>query len=49
MPEYIELNALDCADRDVPQAYWDGKTQMNRIAWPCGWSLNMGTRITPPD
>jgi len=27
MPEYIELNALEC-DRDVPQAYWDGETEM---------------------
>jgi deoxyribodipyrimidine photolyase-related protein len=30
MPEYIERNALE-AERDVPQAYWDGETEMNCI------------------
>jgi len=28
MPEYIERNALECDDLDVPQAYWDGETDM---------------------
>ena len=32
MPEYIELNALDCDDRDVPQFFWDGETKMTCIA-----------------
>ncbi|MEX2605711.1 MAG: cryptochrome/photolyase family protein [Kiritimatiellia bacterium] len=28
MPEYAELNALDCGDRDVPRFFWDGETDM---------------------
>jgi len=31
MPAYIEKNALKCTERDVPQAYWDGKSDMNCI------------------
>ena len=28
MPGYIENNALDCDDRDVPSFFWDGRTEM---------------------
>lgn len=31
MPEYAERNELECDDRDVPAAYWDGQTDMNCI------------------
>lgn len=31
MPQYIDRNSLACDDRDVPQSYWDGKTEMNCI------------------
>jgi len=33
MPGYIEMNALGCrGDRDVPQSFWDGQTDMNCVA-----------------
>lgn len=32
MPEYAELNALECEDRPVPTAFWDGETDMACIA-----------------
>lgn len=32
MPEYIERNALECDDRDVPQSYWDGETEMRCVS-----------------
>lgn len=28
MPEYAELNALDCDNRSVPSFFWDGDTEM---------------------
>jgi deoxyribodipyrimidine photolyase-related protein len=28
MPDYAELNALGCDDRDVPSFFWDGETDM---------------------
>ena len=31
MPEYIERNALECDDRDVPQAFWDGEAEMECV------------------
>ncbi len=31
MPRYLQRNELQCQDRDVPQAYWDGETDMNCI------------------
>lgn len=31
MPEYMERNFLECEDRDVPQAFWDGETDMNCV------------------
>ncbi len=31
MPGYIEKNALDCEDRDVPSFYWDGRTEMRCV------------------
>jgi deoxyribodipyrimidine photolyase-related protein len=32
MPEYAELNALECDDRPVPQFFWDGETDMACVA-----------------
>ncbi len=33
MPEYAELNSLDCdPDQDVPSYFWDGKTEMACVA-----------------
>lgn len=32
MPEYLEMNALQCEDRDVPSFFWDGETDMQCIA-----------------
>jgi deoxyribodipyrimidine photolyase-related protein len=29
MPGYIDMNALNCEDRDVPRLYWTGETDMN--------------------
>ena len=31
MPDYIERNALECDDRDVPREYWDGETEMECV------------------
>ncbi len=31
MPGYIEKNALDCEDRDVPSFFWDGRTEMRCV------------------
>lgn len=31
MPEYIERNALQCGEHEVPQSYWDGETDMECI------------------
>jgi deoxyribodipyrimidine photolyase-related protein len=31
MPRYIENNALDCEDRDVPSFFWDGRTEMRCV------------------
>lgn len=31
MPEYIERNALECEDADVPVAFWDGETEMECV------------------
>ena len=31
MPEYAELNALECDDRDVPSFFWDGETDMRCV------------------
>ncbi|MCG8511870.1 MAG: cryptochrome/photolyase family protein, partial [Rhodospirillales bacterium] len=31
MPDYIEHNALQCKDRDVPSFFWDGQTDMNCV------------------
>lgn len=28
MPEYIQRNALECEDMEVPRSYWDGQTEM---------------------
>jgi deoxyribodipyrimidine photolyase-related protein len=28
MPDYAELNALECPDRDVPDFFWTGETEM---------------------
>jgi deoxyribodipyrimidine photolyase-related protein len=32
MPDYAELNALECDDRDVPGFLWDGETDMRCVA-----------------
>jgi len=32
MPDYAELNALGCDDRDVPAFFWDGETDMACVA-----------------
>jgi len=32
MPQYAERNALRCDDRDVPEAFWTGQTDMNCVA-----------------
>lgn len=29
MPDYIEKNALECDELDVPDFYWNGQTEMN--------------------
>jgi len=31
MPEYLDLNALECDDRSVPAAFWTGETDMNCV------------------
>ncbi len=31
MPEYIERNALECEDRDVPPVFWNGETEMECV------------------
>lgn len=31
MPEYVQRNSLDCDARDVPQAYWNGESDMNCV------------------
>ena len=31
MPGYIEHNALGCTDRDVPECFWSGETEMNCV------------------
>lgn len=31
MPDYVERNALECEERDVPQSFWDGETEMNCV------------------
>ncbi|MEZ5366251.1 MAG: cryptochrome/photolyase family protein [Bryobacterales bacterium] len=45
MPEYIERNALECEDVDVPQSYWDGETEMECAA---GHAECLGQRLCPP-
>ena len=32
MPDYAERNALRCGDRDLPPAFWDGRTEMRCVA-----------------
>lgn len=32
MPGYAELNELDCDDRDVPDFFWNGETDMRCVA-----------------
>ncbi|MFK7734909.1 MAG: cryptochrome/photolyase family protein [Pirellulaceae bacterium] len=31
MPGYIERNALECEQYDVPKSFWDGETEMNCV------------------
>jgi deoxyribodipyrimidine photolyase-related protein len=42
MPDYAERNALACDDRDVPQAFWDGQTDMHCIEQSMQSVLNYG-------
>jgi len=32
MPDYADLNALECDDRDVPDFFWNGETDMACVA-----------------
>lgn len=42
MPEYAELNALECEPREVPDAFWTGDTDMACIADSMRQLLRLG-------
>jgi deoxyribodipyrimidine photolyase-related protein len=42
MPQYAQLNALQCEDRDVPSFFWDGQTHMHCIEQSMQHVLNHG-------
>jgi deoxyribodipyrimidine photolyase-related protein len=42
MPEYADLNALECADVEVPSFFWDGETDMACVADAMRGLLRLG-------
>lgn len=42
MPDYLERNALDCDDREVPESFWTGETDMRCVAQSMKHVVNHG-------